>query len=108
MTTPKTIRIDNEEYVRASDIGGPAPIGNKFIVVLDRGWIFAGNLDRDDDDTCWVLTNAVNIRKWATGGFGLLTRNPHEAGAVLDKSQDVVFERFIHKVPVADDWGKGL
>ena len=43
--------------------------GDRCIVVLDRGWIFVGNLSVDETNTC-TLRNVHNIRKWSSGGFG--------------------------------------
>lgn len=37
MTKPKTITVDGEKYTRATE----APKGNRCVVVVDRGWIFA-------------------------------------------------------------------
>jgi hypothetical protein len=65
-------------------------VGDRHIVVLDRGWIFAGNLSQDKDTKVYTLTDAVNIRKWTQGGFGLLSKSNPSA--------------MIFAVPIAGGW----
>lgn len=38
-----TIEVNGVKYVRADQIAAEAPRGNRAVVVVDRGWIFAGN-----------------------------------------------------------------
>jgi len=64
MSEPKTIMIDNELYVRQSDTK-PISIGDKRIVVADRGWVFVGDCT-DEDDGSITIQNAKNIRIWGT------------------------------------------
>jgi hypothetical protein len=40
---PETIKIDDTTYVRAD----AKPVGNRAVVVVDRGWIFAGDVTRE-------------------------------------------------------------
>ncbi|MCP3882373.1 MAG: hypothetical protein GY701_28860 [Sulfitobacter sp.] len=82
-------------------------LGARHIVVLDRGWIFVGDLSRDEDGN-YRLTNAANIRKWSSGGFGGLTRDPKGSGAVLDPSEDLRFDATapLFTVPVEDSWNE--
>jgi hypothetical protein len=79
--------------------------GDKHIVVLDRGWIFAGDLSQDDAGI-YTLTNAVNIRKWSQGGFGALSKSAKEAGATLDGCAPIRFHRsaLIFAVPISGGW----
>ncbi len=100
MSSPTTIRIDNQEYVRKDTVSVP-PTGTRRIVVLDRGWIFAGNLVEPGR-----LTNAVNVRRWEKIGFGGLVSQPNSPSVTLDPcSGDITFKASIFIVPVADDWG---
>jgi len=108
MSTPETLRIDGTEYVRADSVSN-APTGNRCIVVLPSGWIFVGNLshnEADENGATLRLTNASNIRKWASGGFGGLTKSRTESGADLDPCGDVVFsyDKPLLMVPVDADW----
>ena len=75
------------------------------IVVLDRGWIFVGDLTKLDDDS-YQLTNCGNIRKWSTGGFGGLTKSKGSSGACVDECNPIRFKAkaMIFCVPVSGDW----
>ena len=78
--------------------------GDRHIVVLDRGWIFVGNLSCKDD--VYTLSNCKNIRKWSTGGFGALSRSAKESGATMDDAAPLRFDKraMIFVVPVGADW----
>jgi len=81
--------------------------GDRHIVVLDRGWIFCGNLTRTDDGVN-TLTNVVNIRKWARNGFGGLTTDPKAAGVECDDCAAIRFRdsALMFAVPVAENWNE--
>ncbi|MCP4539849.1 MAG: hypothetical protein GY832_22140 [Chloroflexi bacterium] len=78
--------------------------GDRHIVVLDRGWIFVGNLSLTED--VYTLTNAVNIRKWEKGGFGALSKSREAAGATLDSCEPIRFAKGapLFVVPIQEDW----
>jgi len=80
------------------------PRGSRHIVVLDRGWIFVGNLSTEGEN--YTLTNVLNVRTWKQGGFGALSLSAKEAEAVLDKSAPLKFHRsaVIFTVPVGEAW----
>lgn len=103
MSKPKTITIDDVEYVRADSARVPVT-GTRKIVVLDRGWIMVGNASTKDGVT--TLTGCSNVRQWSKGGFGGLTLSREESGAVLDPCGDVKFSEGseILSVPVREDW----
>jgi len=71
---PTRIMINDTEYIKKDSI--PAPMGEKRIIVADRGWVFAGDcIDEDNGDV--TIHNAQNIRKWGTSrGLGQLTNGP--------------------------------
>ena len=77
----------------------------RHIVVLDRGWIFVGNLTKLDDDG-YMLSDCYNIRKWQSGGFGGLTQGATTAQATLDSSRPIKFRSraMLFCVPVSEDW----
>jgi hypothetical protein len=79
--------------------------GDRHIVVLDRGWIFAGNLSKDEHHV-YTLTDAVNVRKWDSGGFGALSKSATAAGATLDKCATLRFHEtaMMFAVPISSDW----
>lgn len=79
------------------------PQGDRYIVVLDRGWIFAGNVEPCDDGT-YLITNAYNVRKWETGGYGALSISASGANAKLDKCAPIKFKEAIFMTPISEDW----
>ena len=80
--------------------------GTDAIVVLDRGWIFQGSLSYEPETDVYTLVDCVNIRKWESGGFGMLTKSPKKASAVLDNSEPIKFKSnaLIMSVPVKEGW----
>lgn len=81
--------------------------GDRHIVVLDRGWIFCGNLTRTEDGVN-TLTNVVNIRKWVRNGFGGLTTDPKAAGMECDECAAIRFRdsALMFAVPVPENWNE--
>jgi hypothetical protein len=81
MSTPKSIKINNVECVRADS--QPKPDGEYKIVVLDRGFVYVGAVKMDGDFV--VICNAKNIRVWGTTkGLGELVSGPL-SGTKLDR-----------------------
>ena len=78
--------------------------GDRHIVVLDRGWIFVGDLTIKDG--VGTLTNCHNVRKWTGGGFGGLTKGAKSSSAVLDSCAPIRFSEDapIFVVPVGEGW----
>lgn len=76
MAHPETMKIDEVEYVRKDSIKTPIKIGEKRIIVADRGWVFVGDCV-DNDDGSVTITNTKNIRRWGTKkGLGELSNGP--------------------------------
>jgi hypothetical protein len=68
------LTIDGIEYVRK----GSTNISNVRIIVADRGWVFVGTC-QDNDDGSVTITNCRNIRRWGTTqGLGELVNGPLE------------------------------
>ena len=80
--------------------------GDRHIAVLDRGWMFAGDMALDEETGVYTMTNCVNVRKWTEGGFGGLSRSATGAKAVLDKCTSIRFHRsaLILAAPIVSDW----
>jgi hypothetical protein len=76
MSKPETITIDDVKYIRADSI----PLASKYegeikIVVLDRGFVYVGEVEETDNFI--VIRNAKNIRIWGTTrGIGELVDGP--------------------------------
>lgn len=98
---PETIKIDETTYVRADSI--QKPTGTRAVVVVDRGWIFAGDVTRANGRI--KLSRALHVFKWESVGFAGIIANTKKAD--LRKIDDVEIPEGaeIFCVPVADDWG---
>ena len=95
-----TITINGIEY---------APVkkspGTRAVVVVDRGWIFAGDVTRKDGRI--YLANALHVFKWESLGFAGMIADSKKAKADLRKIADVDIPEGaeVFCVPVADGWG---
>lgn len=85
----------------------PAKVERKRVVlVIDRGWIFAGDQSVTSDGYI-RLENAVHVFRWESVGFAkMLTEWKSDkvdtrACEPVELPQDAV----IFRVPVADGWG---
>lgn len=73
MSQPNVIKIDEVEYVRKDSIKNTD--GDIKIVVLDRGFVYVGQVKEEGDFL--VIRNAKNIRIWGTTkGLGELVGGP--------------------------------
>jgi len=81
------------------------PAGNRAVVVVDRGWIFAGDVTRENSRI--VLTNALHVFKWESVGFAGMIADPKKAKADLRPIADVDMPAGaeVFCVPVKGDWG---
>lgn len=79
--------------------------GNRAVVVVDRGWIFAGDVTRTDGRI--RLSRALHVFKWESVGFAGMIDNPKKAKADLRPIADVDLPEGaeIFCVPVAAEWG---
>jgi hypothetical protein len=98
----KTITIDGVEYVPSKHMG----IANRCVVVVDRGWIFAG--DVTDRDGRIYIDRAVHVRAWSSIGFDGMIANPTSNKVTLKKlgsRVDLPADAELFRIPVPDDWG---
>lgn len=97
-----TLTINNIEYVRADSVPAPIPSGNRAVVVVDRGWIFAGDVTRENGRI--RLSRALHVFKWESIGFAKMVET---AKADLRKIADVDIPEGaeIFCVPVPENWG---
>ena len=96
----KNVIIDGIEY---------APVnrqpGTRAVVVVDRGWIFAGDVTRENGRI--KLANALHVFKWKSLGFSGMIADPKGAKADLRSLADVDIPAGaeVFCLPVADGWG---
>ena len=100
----ESIVINGVEYVRA-DEQQPKPTGTRAVVVIDRGWIYAGDVTREDGRI--KLSRCVWVFRWTGCGFAAVIDDPAGSGADIRKHADIDIPAGaeIFSVPVADDWG---
>ena len=98
-----TMIINGEEYVKASAV----PPATRVIVVVDRGWIFAGDVT-DEEDRIY-LDDAVWVFGWESVGFSRVCADPAKADLrKMDQRVDIPKGSEIFRVPVADSWGRDV
>ena len=104
MSKPNVIKIDDVEYVR-SDLCVQPVIGTRAVIVVDRGWIFAGDVTRENGRI--KLSRAIHVFRWESIGFDGMIANPKSNKVTLKPLADVDMPESaeIFAIPVSDDWG---
>ena len=104
MSKPEAIMIDEVKYVRADSVLVP-PNGNRAVIVVDRGWIFAGDVTRENGRI--KLSRAVHVFRWESIGFDGMISNPTNKKVTLKKLVDVDMPESaeIFAIPVSKNWG---
>ncbi len=101
MTTQTVMTINGVEYVRKDSIVEPIK-GNRAVVVVDRGWIFAGDVTRENGRI--KLSRAVHVFKWGGIGFAKMVETA-KADLRPIADVDIPADSEIFSVPVEDSWG---
>ena len=71
-----TVMIGDVKYIREDAVKTPVELGDKRIVVAERGWVFVGDCT-DNEDGSVTIENTQNIRRWGTSrGLGELVNGP--------------------------------
>jgi len=98
----ETVTINGVEYVRADQIEAK-PTGNRAIIVVDRGWIFAGDVTRENGRI--KLSRALHVFKWESVGFAGIIENTKKADLRKIADVDIPEDAEIFCVPVSESWG---
>ena len=96
------IEINGVEYVRAD----ARPTGTRAVVVVDRGWIFAGDVTRENGRI--RLDRAVWVFRWESIGFDGMIADPKSDKVVIrpiPNGVDLPEGAEIFLVPVDACWG---
>lgn len=96
------VEINGVKYIR-SDV---LPTGNRHVVVVDRGWIFAGDLTEKDGRI--RLSRAVHVQGWDSVGFDGMIKEPKSPKVRLRKLDNIVdfpADAELFRVPVSETWG---
>ena len=101
----ETITINNVKYIRA-DKAQPPIAGTRAVIVVDRGWIFAGDVTRENGRI--RMSRAVWVFRWEEIGFDGVITNPKDKKVEIKpmpNGVDIPEGAEIFCVPVADNWG---
>ena len=107
--TLSTIEINGVTYVPAGAGGvNTLPSGNRNVVVIDRGFIYAGDLSFDEATQDYTLANAVWVFGWESIGLDGVIREPKSNKVTLKKMDNLVIVprgSVIFRIPVSANWG---
>ena len=98
--TKDQIEIDGVTYRRVV-----AQPGKRAVVVVDRGWIFAGDVTEANGRI--YLDRAVLVFRWESVGFAAVVTDPKKNAdiRVMPTRVDIPADAEIFRLPVSDDWG---
>ena len=97
------IEINGEKYIKASSESA-APAGPRAVVVVDRGWIYAGDVEERDGRI--ILHRAVWVFRWESVGFAKVVEDPSKADIrPMPYPVDIPAGSEIYRVPVPEGWG---
>lgn len=101
----ETVTINGVDYVRADQAQQLKPNGNRAVVVVDRGWIFAGDVTEENGRI--RITRAVHVFRWESIGFSGMIEQPKSNKVTLKPIADVDLPAGaeVFRVPVSDEWG---
>lgn len=92
------ITINGIDYIPAT----ARPTGTRAVVVVDRGWIFAGDVTRENGRI--RISRAVHVFRWESIGFAKMVETQRaDLRPISDVDMPEGAEIFC--IPVADDWG---
>ncbi len=77
--------------------------GQRAVVVVDRGWIFAGDV-REENGRIY-LTRAVWVFRWESVGFAAVVADPAKADIRPIADLDIPCGAEIFRIPVPETWG---
>lgn len=95
------IEINGEVYVKKQ-----SQKGNRHVVVVDRGWIFAGDLSEKGNRI--FLDNAVWLFRWESIGFSRAIdewKSDKVDTRPLTTRVEIPRASELFRLPVGDDWG---
>jgi hypothetical protein len=100
------IEVNGVKYVRADQAAATAPSGIRAVIVVDRGWIFAGDVTQENGRI--KLSRAVWVLRWESIGFDGMVRDPKSSKVQIrpvENGVDIPADAEVFRVPVVDNWG---
>ena len=98
--------VNGQKYHREGTQGPPPIPGKRAVIVVDRGWIFAGDVTEKDGRI--RLDRAVWVFRWESIGFDGVLKNPKDPKIALRRLEspvDLPSDAEIFRCPVGDSWG---
>jgi len=96
------ITLNGIDYIPASEAVTPRLTGTRAVIVVDRGWIFAGDVTRENGRI--QISRAVHVFKWENIGFAKMCETANaDLRPIADVDMPAGAEIFC--VPVHDAWG---
>ena len=92
-----SIVVNGVTYIRLPESTGRA------VVVVDRGWIFAGDIRRENGRI--YLTRALWVFRWEKIGFNGVIETPGQADIRPMADVDIPEGSEVFCVPVGPGWG---
>lgn len=79
---------------------------NRVVLVVDRGWIFAGDATKTADGYV-RLDRAVHVFRWNGIGFAMMVQEWKSDKVDLRRCEpvEVPAAAIVFRVPVSDEWG---
>jgi len=101
------LTINGVKYIKADSVEAVQPKpGKRAVVVVDRGWIFAGDVDETAKPGKIVLTRALHVFSWTGQGFAAMVANPLVKTDLRPCADvEIPADSEIFRVPVPDNWG---
>ncbi len=100
------IVVDGKTYVEEG-LAQPKMSGNRAVIVVDRGWVVAGDVNEDNPARI-VLSNAVWLFRWDSIGLDGVIADPKSPKATLRPMPNgfsIPSDSEIFRIPVAINWG---
>jgi hypothetical protein len=97
----RIVHVDGVKYVEEKS----SP-GNRAVVVVDDGWMFAGDVHQDSGRI--ILKRVVWVFSWNSIDFDDLLRNPGSENVslkLMENDVDIPSISEVFRVPVNDSWG---
>lgn len=107
-TNLSSIEVNGVTYVPSDSVQSVSP-GNREVVVIDRGWIVAGNVAKDEVTNELIVSNAIHVFRWESIGFAGVLKDPKSSKVTLMELPypvKVPACSVIFTIPVPADWGK--
>ena len=102
---PESLSVGDTKFIR-EDLTAARPDGNRAVAVVDRGWIFAGDVEELGGRI--ILTRAVWVFRWESIGFDGVIHDPKSPKVqikAIKQPVEIPSGSEIFRIPVHSEWG---